>query len=196
MRHSALDLDGWTELAAGKTLGRTWMVKPTRLAPLLIAVMLLAGCDGNDGNTAQASSTGDGMTAATTELWIAAVEAGDPEGISSLYSDDAVWIDTADDARFDGQVGVSVGWDIFSLVDEIGTVESVAITDDVAVVQWTFAGERLSGEEVPLDGEPWEPWEPWELTGLSVLEMTDGVVTAETLFYDAAHGPFPPNLGD
>ena len=169
------------------------MLKPTRLALLLIAVMLLAGCGGNDTATTEASPTSAGLTAATTELWIAAVEAGDPEGISSLYSKDAVWIDMAGDDRFDGRVGVSVGWDIFGLVDEIGTVASVAITDDVAVVQWTLAGERLSGAELPLGGEPWEPWEPWQLTGLSVLEMSDGVITAETLFYDQAHGPFPPS---
>jgi hypothetical protein len=154
------------------------MLNPARLLRMLIALTLVAGCGGNDTATTEASPTSAELTAATTERWVAAVKAEDPDQISSLYSEDAVWFDTADDSSpFNGRSGVYYGWDIFGYISEILAVEPVAVADEVAVARWTFAGERLGSGE------------PWELSGVSVLEMSDGVIARETVYYDGAHGP-------
>jgi len=117
-------------------------------------------------------------TVATVDEWMAAVQAQDTGRIVALYSDDATWRDEADldDAgnatEFIGKAGVHAGWNIFGLIDEVLDVEAVAVTDDAAVVRWTFDG-----------------YTDWNLTGLSVLELDDGVITAETVYYDSRQGP-------
>lgn len=117
-------------------------------------------------------------TVATVDEWMAAVQAKDTGRIVALYSDDATWRDEADldgngnATEFIGKTGVASGWSIWGLIDEVLDVEAVAVTDDAAVVRWTFDG-----------------YTDWKLTGLSVLEFDDGVITAETVYYDSRQGP-------
>ena len=108
---------------------------------------------------------------ATVEKWIEAVQNEDVGDIARLYSEDATWYDEAGKDEFDSRNGVTMGWAIFGLVDEVVLVEPVAVTDDAAVVRWRFRGAG------------------WDVTGLSALTMTDGVITAETVYYNGPDGP-------
>ena len=116
-----------------------------------------------------------GATESIVRSWIAAIQAMDPARVAALYSEDAVWVDEALGDRFSGRAGVERGWGIFSLPGfEVRGLEAVAVTGDRAVVRWT-----LAGTESPFSGRP------WEVTGLSVLEIADGLIRAETVYYDS-----------
>lgn len=142
-----------------------------RLVTIVVLALLAASCSGSDNDGPSTA------TVTTVDEWMAAVEAQDTMSIVALYADDATWRDEADlDAagdtvEFVGREGVGRGWNIWAFVDEVLDVEAVAVTDEAAVVRWTFDGY-------------------WgQLTGLSVLELDDGVITAETVYYDSRQGP-------
>jgi len=106
------------------------------------------------------------------EEWAQAVRAEDAERISKLYTEDAVWYDDALGDRFTGVAGVYTGWDIFGGIDGVTSVDVIAIGEDRAAVRWTFG---LPGDE--------------EITGVSILELDDGLISAETVYYDSAQAP-------
>jgi limonene-1,2-epoxide hydrolase len=106
------------------------------------------------------------------EEWAEAVRAEDAERISKLYTEDAVWYDDALGDRFTGVAGAYTGWNIFGAIDGVTSVDVIAIGEDGAAVRWTFG---LPGDE--------------EITGVSILELDDGLISAETVYYDSAQAP-------
>jgi hypothetical protein len=145
------------------------LTKPILALLLALSLGLAAGWIAN-------AAVGDESAAvvanrATVTKWIQAVQDEDVGDIARLYSEDATWYDEAAKDEFGSRAGVIMGWAIFGLVDEVVLVEPVAVTDDAAVVRWRFRGAG------------------WEVTGISTLQMTDGVITAETVYYNAADGP-------
>lgn len=105
----------------------------------------------------------------TLDEWKAAVLAQDGRRIVALYTSDAVWRDEALNQSFRG---AQAGWNVFAEIDEVVEVETEAISGDTAVVRWVFDGHG-----------------DWNLTGLSVLTFDDGVIVAETVYYDCAQSP-------
>jgi hypothetical protein len=122
------------------------------------------------------SDDGDAMVPAESvelvEEWAEAVRAEDAERISKLYTEDAVWYDDAGDDRFTGVAGAYRGWNIFGVIDGVTSVDVIAIGEDRAAVRWTFG---LQGDE--------------RITGVSILELDDGLISAETVYYDSAQAP-------
>jgi ketosteroid isomerase-like protein len=104
--------------------------------------------------------------------WTDAVRDRDPERISDLYTDDAVWFDEAGDDEFRGRAGVQFAWDIFGYVDDVVAVDVLAVSADRAVIRWDFAMSSAM-----------------ETVGISVLEFNDGQISAETVYYDSAQAP-------
>lgn len=104
----------------------------------------------------------------TLDEWRDAVLAQDTSRIVALYSNNAVWHDEA----LQETLPVSIGWGIFSLIDEVVEVETEATSGNTAVVRWTFDGVS-----------------DWSTTGLSVLTFDEGVIVAETVYYDCAQSP-------
>lgn len=111
-------------------------------------------------------------TVQLVEEWAEAVRAEDAERISNLYTEDAVWYDDAGDDRFTGVSGAYTGWNIFGVIDGVDSVDVIAVGEDHAAVRWTFG---LRGGD--------------EITGVSVLELDDGLISAETVYYDSAQAP-------
>jgi hypothetical protein len=122
------------------------------------------------------SDDGDaGAPAESVELveeWAEAVRAEDAERISELYTEDAVWYDDAGGDRFTGVAGAYRGWDIFGGIDGVTSVDVIAVGEDRAAVRWTFG--------LPGDAE---------ITGVSILELDDDLISAETVYYDSAQAP-------
>lgn len=106
------------------------------------------------------------------EEWAEAVRAEDPERISNLYVEDAVWYDEAGDDRFTGVTGVYRGWNIFGVINGVKSVDVIAVGEDHAAVRWTFGLYSLE-----------------EITGVSILELDDSLISAETVYYDSAQAP-------
>lgn len=123
------------------------------------------------------ASTDDGPTESDllVEDWMAAIEAQDLEALVPLYSEDVEWYDQALGDEFSGHYGVRRGWGIFDLRDfQVLDLETVSLDEQGAVVRWTLAGSSS-----PFNGRPWES------TGVSVLTMTDGLISTETVYYDS-----------
>jgi len=121
--------------------------------------------------------TDDGPTESEllVEDWIAAIEAQDLEALIPLYSEDVEWYDQALGDEFSGHYGVRRGWGIFDLRDfQVLDLEAVSVDEQGAVVRWTLAGSSS-----PFNGRPWES------TGVSVLSIADGLIAAETVYYDS-----------
>ena len=152
-----------------------------RVVALVALLTLASGASACSKGVSTVSTPAETSTADTTEsivqTWMAAIQAKDPVQVAALYSQDAIWTDEALGDRFTGRAGVERGWGIFSLPGfEIRALDAVAVARDSAVVRWT-----LAGTESPFSGKP------WEVTGLSVLEISNGLITAETVYYDSAH---------
>ena len=60
------------------------------------------------------------------------------------------------------------GWNIFGVIDGVTSVDVIAVGEDRAAVRWTLG---LPGDE--------------EITGVSILELDDGLISAETVYYDS-----------
>ena len=158
--------------AATKTAQRHWWRPPTGVVMILALVLSaalgwFAGSRWADGS--------DAAPAANTELvaeWTDAVRDRDPQRISDLYTDDAVWFDEAGDEEFTGRAGVQSAWNIFGYVDDVVEVDVLAVSADRAVIRWDFAISSAM-----------------ETVGISVLEFNDGQISAETVYYDSAQAP-------
>ena len=162
-------LEGRAPEFAERKVGRTAVITAAVVVAFLSGGLFgwFVGSRSDDSNAAVPAESLE-----LVEDWAEAVRAEDVNRISNLYTEDAVWYDDAGDDRFTGVAGAYRGWNIFNVIDGVTSVDVIAVDEDRAAVRWTFG---LQSDE--------------ELTGVSILELDDSRISAETVYYDSAQAP-------
>jgi steroid delta-isomerase-like uncharacterized protein len=115
--------------------------------------------------------------------YVAALNAHDAEAVAAAYAEDAVVTQAVQDGgTFTGRAEIA-GWvrdNVAGLPDlEVGVV-SVVQDADRLVWEWVYTGS-YTGQ---YPGAPGGAGQAIELRGVSVMEVQDGVVVRETLYFD------------
>ena len=110
--------------------------------------------------------------------------AGDLEACMELYAEDAVqWMH---DGLFEGVDAIQerLARDLTAFPDAKYVVESFVEDDDKFADEWTFTGTNTGpfrlpdGSEVPATGRP------VEIKGMEFVEVRDGKIVLNSLYYD------------
>jgi ketosteroid isomerase-like protein len=143
-----------------------------RLIGVALTVILVAGW-GDDGEQINAE--------AIVNEFIAATEALDLERTLSLYGDNIIWEDPGygeDGDYFTSKGEVEAMWRwLYSLPDvQIDDTDYLVSADDHrAVVEWVWSGTNDD--------------ETYAIRGVSVLEIQDGKIVHEVIYYDPTTAP-------
>jgi ketosteroid isomerase-like protein len=145
------------------------------IAALALGVPRVAGADSGDRIAEALFAPASDDPAAVIKDYVAAVNAGDLEGILALYADDAVhiFLPTAD-----GSAGVCLGKDQFRMWYE----QSLADGDRIAVPDGTLAVDGNQAAYVTRISS-----DPWTTLGLEALEahadmvLIDGRITTHVV---------------
>ena len=116
--------------------------------------------------------------------FISAWQARDPDAVAACYAADGVRVQTAHpSARIEGREALTehvreimTAWPDCTLETRPG----VAAGDQVAL-EWAFRGTQQA-DYGPLPGQG----QPLELYGASVMEMRDGLIAEERVYWDTA----------
>ena len=118
------------------------------------------------------------------ERYVELYNEGDLDACMELYADDAVqWMH---DGLFEGVEAIRerLALDLVAFPDAKYVVESFVEDGDTFADEWTFTGTndgpfRLpDGAEVPATGRP------VELKGMELVEVRDGRIAVDNLYYD------------
>ena len=115
--------------------------------------------------------------------WLAAFNAGDPEQLLALYTDDAVWEEVAIglEARGPDQIRAHLER-LFTAAPDINyEVTSSFVTDDHAVLEWVVTGTYRAD----FPGLPPAAGQPFSFRGASVFTLADGRIRHYTEYWDA-----------
>jgi steroid delta-isomerase-like uncharacterized protein len=110
--------------------------------------------------------------------------AGDLEAVIDLYAEDAV--QNMPDGSFEGKSAIRerLAKELEAFPDVTHTVRSFVERDDFFADEWTFAGTHTSPFSLP-DGRQLPPTgKRVEIRGMETVELRDGRITANTLYYD------------
>ena len=111
---------------------------------------------------------------ALAEAWKTRYNAGDADGVTALYTEDAVRDDVPTGMSSDGRAAIEeLAAALFASDDDVRLeVTDGFVGENWAVVEWTFSGVHpATGLEITF-------------RGASVLEMTDGLISEERDYYD------------
>jgi steroid delta-isomerase-like uncharacterized protein len=118
------------------------------------------------------------------ERYVERYNAGDLEACMKLYAEDAVqWMH---DGLFEGVDSIQerLARDLTAFPDAKYVVESFVEDDDKFADEWTFTGTNTGpfrlpdGSEVPATGRP------VEIKGMELVEVRDGKIVVDNLYYD------------
>ena len=118
------------------------------------------------------------------ERYVERYNAGDLDACMELYADDAVqWMH---DGVFEGRdaIRARLGRDLDACPDARYVVESFVEDGDRFADEWTFTGTNTGpfrlpdGTEVPATGKP------VEIKGMELVEVRDGKIVVDNLYYD------------
>jgi steroid delta-isomerase-like uncharacterized protein len=139
---------------------------------LLTALMLLI----------VSASVGCGQTTDTltmVEEWAMALRTRDQEKTMSFYGDDIIWEDAATKDHVTGKPELTsmVIW-LFALPDVKWDVTSSFVSGDGkwAATEWVWSGTNAG--------------QGYSITGVSILEIRDGKIVRETIYYDRTSSPY------
>jgi ketosteroid isomerase-like protein len=170
-------------------------VRPPRRGALAVATVVLlvaAACAAPAGTPSPGSAatpppgptTSPGSVAfnrATVAAWVDAFRALDAARLAALYAPDGTF-DDPPEHRPD-RAGVQATYaEVFGYQQLAVDTKVVLVGEDGAVVSWTYAWCNTSIEPCPTQHVT-------RATGVSVLLMTEGVITSETLYYIAGGEP-------
>lgn len=114
------------------------------------------------------------------EQWIDALRAKDVRSMAALFTADATWEDGATGDSFQGApAAVYSGWNpVLQGSSEVKEARILGMGDGVAIVAWT------------IYTTPPAQTSPIDLPGISVLQVKDGGIVRETIYYNttAAYG--------
>jgi len=152
----------------------------------LIRVGLILAMVGIGGNASWMVGAQDGTHVATSDLldgYVAALNAHDAEDAARFYAEDAVVTQAVHEGNtFTGrdQIAGWIGDNLGGLPDLDVAVVGVVEEDDRLAWEWIYRG-TYTGQ---FPGVPDGSGQPVELRGASVMEMQDGKIVRETLYYD------------
>jgi len=170
-------------------------IEPLRRGALAIAIIVLlvaAACASPAGTPSPESAatpppgptTSPGSAAlnrATVAAWVDAFRGLDAARLAALYAPDGTF-DDPPEHRPD-RAGVQATYaEVFGYQQLAVDTKVLLVGEDGAVVSWTFAWCNTSIEPCPSQHVT-------RATGVSVLLMTEGVITNETLYYIAGGEP-------
>ncbi|HET8557898.1 MAG TPA: ester cyclase [Gaiellaceae bacterium] len=121
---------------------------------------------------------------ALLERYVELYNAGDVEACMELYAEDAVqWMH---DGLFAGVDAIQerLARDLTAFPDAKYVVESFVEDGDTFADEWTFTGTNTGpfrlpdGSEVPATGRP------VEIKGMELVEVRDGKIVVDNLYYD------------
>ncbi|HKS77616.1 MAG TPA: ester cyclase [Gaiellaceae bacterium] len=121
---------------------------------------------------------------ALLERYVELYNAGDLEACMELYAEDAVqWMH---DGLFAGVDAIQerLARDLTAFPDARYVVESFVEDGDTFADEWTFTGTNTGpfrlpdGSEVPATGRP------VEIKGMELVEVRDGKIVVDNLYYD------------
>lgn len=121
---------------------------------------------------------------ALLERYVELYNAGDLEACMELYAEDAVqWMH---DGLFAGVDAIQerLARDLTAFPDAKYVVESFVEDGDTFADEWTFTGTNTGpfrlpdGSEVPAAGRP------VEIKGMELVEVRDGKIVVDNLYYD------------
>ena len=121
---------------------------------------------------------------ALLERYVELYNAGDLEACMELYEEDAVqWMH---DGLFEGVDAIRerLARDLTAFPDARYVVESFVEDGDRFADEWTFTGTNTGpfrlpdGSEVPATGRP------VEIKGMELVEVRDGKIVVDNLYYD------------
>ena len=118
------------------------------------------------------------------DIYVERYNAGDLDGVMELYADDAV--QGMPDGKFVGKSAIRerLAMELAACPDVIHRVRSFVGQGDLFADEWTFAGTHTGpfvmpdGTEVPPTGRR------LEVEGMEVVELRDGKIVLNTLYYD------------
>ncbi len=124
---------------------------------------------------------GAALVAAETAVaaYVSATDPFDLEALADVYADDVVLFDATRGITFRARATALA--DLGSGIASFGMIGqrtlSQTVSADSAVIEWETRGMTDNG----LD---------WSFRGVSILELENGVVTRETLYYDSTEAPW------
>jgi steroid delta-isomerase-like uncharacterized protein len=119
------------------------------------------------------------------DRYVERYNAGDLDGVMYLYADDAVQL--MPDGTFEGRSTIRerLAQELNAFSDIAHRVESFVEQDDAFAGEWTFVGTHTGlfvlpdGSEVPPTGKR------VELRGMELVEVRDGKIVVDNLYYDS-----------
>jgi len=118
------------------------------------------------------------------ERYVELYNAGDLDACMKLYAEDAV--QRMHDGLFEGidAIRERLARDLIAFPDAKYVVETFVAEDETFADEWTFTGTNTGpfrlpdGSEVPATGRP------VEIKGMEFVEVRDGKIVVDNLYYD------------
>jgi steroid delta-isomerase-like uncharacterized protein len=117
------------------------------------------------------------------ERYVELYNEGDLDACMELYAEDAVqWMH---DGLFEGVEAIRerLARDLVAFPDAKYVVESFVEDGDTFADEWTFTGTNTGPFRLP-DGEVPATGRPVELKGMELVEVRDGRIVVDNLYYD------------
>ena len=118
------------------------------------------------------------------DLYVERYNAGDLDGVIDLYADDAV--QNMPDGSFEGRSAIRdrLAQELDAFTDVHHTVRSFVEQGDAFCDEWTFAGTHTRPLRLPDGSELPPTGKRLEIAGMELVEVCDGKVVLNTLYYD------------
>ena len=121
---------------------------------------------------------------ALLERYVELYNAGDLEACMELYEEDAVqWMH---DGLFEGVDAIRerLARDLTAFPDARYVVESFVEDGDTFADEWTFTGTNTGPFRLPDGSEVSATGRPVEIKGMELVEVRDGKIVVDNLYYD------------
>jgi steroid delta-isomerase-like uncharacterized protein len=118
------------------------------------------------------------------DRYVELYNAGDLDGVIDLYADDAV--QNMPDGSFEGRstIRARLAQELAGFTDVNHTVRSFVEQGDLFCDEWTFAGTHTQPFLLPDGTELAPTGKRVEIKGMELVQVRDGKVVVNTLYYD------------
>ena len=118
------------------------------------------------------------------DRYVELYNAGDLDACMQLYADDAVQL--MHDGLFEGVDAIRerLARDLTAFPDAKYVVESFVEDGDTFADEWTFTGTNTGPFRLPDGSEVSATGRPVEIKGMELVEVRDGKIVVDNLYYD------------